>query len=115
LGKPDVPEVKYRIAGASHGNLVVGYSASSGIDCRASCRLVTPSSGLRLPSTWITVRSEGHLARIWSTLETLVSSPTNIAALLFRTRYSISAAVKRVVAGAITIPLRRPAVAISHL
>jgi hypothetical protein len=113
LGKPEVPEVKYTIAAAFHGNLVVGYMASGEINSRASCRFVTPF--VASPPTWMMVRREGHLLRTWRTFETLVSSPTDIVALLCRTRYSVSAVVKSVVAGARTIPLRRPAVATSHL
>jgi hypothetical protein len=65
LGKPEVPEVKYTIAAAFYGNLVVGYMASGEINSRASCRFVTPF--VASPPTWMMVRREGHFAAHLST------------------------------------------------
>jgi hypothetical protein len=116
FGGPDVPEVKNISAGSVDKVFGPSNLTFSGTAFRAALRSITELVVWEVDSSnCITFFTFGHFDLTRWNFSTLMASPMKTVARVSWQRYSISLATRSVVAGQIMIPLRRAAIAISHL
>ncbi len=113
-----VPEVKYIKAGSldetSEPLYIAFASISLSAELKSTIGVSVSETGVS-SSTQITCLTVGQCLQTRWNFRTLAESPTKAAAPVSVHRNSMSLSTRRVLAGHITIPVRKAATAISHL